>query len=531
MLAWCGRHKWIATTSAVVVVIAAWLGVHAFVGSTPPPPPPPSAFPNNLVPIPVNVAPAKGVTFTLPESTTVASDAPDVGTYLAERLRVATGYAVPATTHGDGTIALKLSGAPAEVGAQGYGMTVTSDGVVIRANSAAGLFSGVQTLLQMLPPAIEGKTKSAGPWTVPGATIVDYPRFAYRGAMLDVARHFFSVAQVERYIDEIAMYKINYLHLHLSDDQGWRIAVDGWPNLTAVGASSSVGGDPGGFYTQADYSAIVKYAASRYVTVVPEIDIPGHVNAALASYATLNCDGKAPKPYTGINVGFSSLCVPLPETYTFIDQVIGQLAALTPGPYIHIGGDESTSTTEADYVAFINKAQQVVAAHGKTVIGWHDVTAAKLLPSTVAEFWDTNPINNQVATATAAGTKVIMAPANHAYLDMKYDDGTSLGQTWAGETEVNTAYDWNPDGYIPGVKDASVLGVEAALWTETIRTSADIDYMAFPRLPAIAEVGWSPWSTHNVASFDKRLATQGPRWAVMGINFYKSSQVPWPADS
>jgi len=363
---------------------------------------------------------------------------------------------------------------------------------------------------------------------VPGGHVVDHPRFAYRGAMLDVARHFFSVAQVKRYIDQIALYKVNYFHLHLTDDQGWRIVINSWPRLATFGGSTAVDGDPGGFYTQADYADIVAYAKSRYITVVPEVDMPGHVNAALASYAELNCDGKAPPLYTGTDVGFSSLCVSLPITYRFLDDFIGELAAITPGPYIHIGGDEAQATTPADYKAFMDKAQKIVAAHGKTVLAWHQVAQdATPLPSTVAQFWDTDKNNPAVAAATKKGTKLVLSPANKAYLDMKYTESTPLGQDWAGLIEVKDAYGWNPGSYLVGVSEPAVLGVEAPLWTETIRTSANIEFMAFPRLAAIAELGWSPASTHSWTAFRKRLGAQGPRWTVMGVNYYRSPQVPW----
>jgi hexosaminidase len=349
--------------------------------------------------------------------------------------------------------------------------------------------------------------------------------------MLDVARHFFTVAQVEHYIDELALYKVNYLHLHLSDDQGWRIAINSWPNLAAYGGSTEAGGGAGGYYTQADYTTIVNYAASRYMTVVPEIDTPGHTNAALASYASLNCDGVAPPLYTGTDVGFSSLCVSLPLTYTFLDQVIGEIAALTPGPYIHIGGDEASSTTQSDYVSFINQVQQIVANHGKAVMGWHNIAAATLTPSTVAQFWDTTKSNTALAAAAAHGTKIIMSPANHAYLDMKYTRKTPLGQNWAGYVDVNAAYGWDPGNYLSGVSSSAIAGVEAPLWSETLVTSANIDYMAFPRLPALMELGWSPESTHSQTAFDARLGAQGPRWHVMGVDYYKSTQVTWPTGS
>jgi hexosaminidase len=491
-----------------------------------------TAFPNTVVPVPASEV-TNGSTFTLAASATLTSDDANTGHYLAGILRASTGYAMPLTVGAStpGTVALSLSGAPSSVGAEGYQLTSTASGVVIRANQPAGLFHGVQTLLQLLPARVMSKTVAAGPWSVVGGTIVDSPRFEHRGAMLDVARHFFTVAQVERYIDELALYKVNYFHLHLSDDQGWRIAINSWPNLAVYGGSKEVGGGAGGYYTQADYSAIVAYAASRYMTLVPEIDMPGHTNAAQASYASLNCNGVAPPLYTGTNVGFSSLCVPLPLTYTFIDQVIGELAALTPGPYIHIGGDEASSTTAADYATFLAKVQPIVAAHGKAVVGWHDITQTTLAASTVAQYWGTTTSDANVAAAAAKGTKVIMSPANLAYLDMKYNRKTRLGQNWAGYIEVNKAYGWNPGTLLSGVGEASVAGVEAPLWTETIVTSADMDYMAFPRLPAIAELGWSPWTKHSQTAFDARLGAQGPRWKVMGVNYYRSTQISWPAGS
>lgn len=492
-----------------------------------------ASFPNVVVPAPVSEV-ADGSTFTLASSATLSSDDANVGGYLAGILRASTGYALPLTVGAasPGTIALSLSGAPSAVGAEGYQLTLGPSAVLVQANSAAGLFHGVQTFLQLLPPQVMSPTAvSSVAWTATGGTIVDYPRFEHRGAMLDVARHFFTVAQVEHYIDELALYKVNYFHLHLSDDQGWRIAVDSWPNLAVYGGSTEVGGGAGGYYTQADYTAIVNYAASRYMTVVPEIDMPGHTNAALASYASLNCNGVAPKLYTGTNVGFSSLCVPLPLTYTFVDQVVGEIAALTPGPYFHIGGDEASSTSQSDYVSFIDQVQQIVASHGKSVVGWHNIDAAALAPTTVAQFWNTTTSDSTLAAAAAGGTKIIMSPANHAYLDMKYNHKTRLGQNWAGYVDVNTAYGWDPGNYLAGISASSVDGVEAPLWTETIVTSADIDYMAFPRLPALMELGWSPSGTHSQTAFDARLGAQGPRWHAMGVNYYKSTQITWPAGS
>jgi hexosaminidase len=483
-----------------------------------------------VVPAPVKAAATSG-SFAIRSNTVISTDSLAVGEYLAGFLRRSTGFALPVKpAHGaPAGITLLLSGAPASVGDEGYALDVTKNAVVIRARKAAGLFEGVQTLRQLLPAAVESATVKPGPWNVPAGHVMDFPRYAYRGAMLDVARHFFSVAQVERYIDQIARYKVNRFHIHLSDDQGWRIAIKGWERLATYGGGTAVGGDPGGFYTQDDYKAIVAYAAARYITVVPEIDMPGHVNAALASYADLNCDGVAPPRYTGTDVGFSSLCTSKDITYKFLDDVLGQLASLTPGGYLHIGGDEAQSTKPADYAAFINRAQQIVASHGKSVQGWHDIVNATPLKTTVAQFWDTETTNPAVAAAAQHGTKLVLSPANHAYLDMKYTEATPLGQDWAGLIEVKDAYGWNPGAYVTGVPSSAILGVEGPLWTETIRTSADIEFMAFPRLPALAELGWSPQSTHSWSAFRQRLAAQGPRWKVAGVNYYHSPQVPWPS--
>ncbi|MGA5038388.1 beta-N-acetylhexosaminidase [Streptomyces capoamus] len=489
---------------------------------------------DRVVPAPASVTPG-GTPYRITRATGVRVDGPAevrrIGGYLAGLLRPATGYPLPVTDRGTGGIRLSLR--PADFGAEGYRLTSGAGGVTLTARTPAGLFHGVQTLRQLLPAAVERKTVQPGPWQIAGGTVQDRPRYAYRGAMLDVARHFFTVAQVERYIDQLALYKINELHLHLSDDQGWRIAVESWPRLASYGGSTQVGGGRGGFYTKADYREIVRYAASRYLEVVPEIDMPGHTNAALASYARLNCDGVAPPLYTGTKVGFSSLCVPRQVTYDFVDDVIRELAALTPGRYLHIGGDEAHSTSHADYVAFMDRVQPVVARYGKTVIGWHQLTGAHPARGALAQYWGLDGTNaaekEQVARAARNGTGLILSPADRVYLDMKYTSATRLGTTWAGLVEVRRSYDWDPGAYLPGVPAPAVRGVEAPLWSETLSTTADIEYMAFPRLAGAAELGWSPAATHSWTAYRVRLAAQGPRWDALGIRYHRSPQVPWPA--
>jgi len=486
----------------------------------------------SIIPKPVAIT-ATGDFFTVKSRTDIyiqseSDELLKIGQYLASRLKPATGFGIDVKVAekapGSGNIYLTLSGDDAKLGDEGYILTITKKMVMLTAGSPAGLLRGVQTIRQILPVEVELATKQEVPWEIATGTITDYPDYSYRGAMLDVARHFFSVDDVKRFIDFLAYYKMNALHLHLSDDQGWRIEIKSWPELTTHGGNTQVGGDRGGYYTQEQYSDIVQYAMDRYITIIPEIDMPGHTNAALASYAELNCDGKATELYTGTRVGFSTLCTNKEITYKFIDDVVGELAALTPGPYIHIGGDESHSTKREDYIPFINKVQDIVIAHGKQVIGWDEIAIATLKPKAIAQHWaNVGNANN----AASQGAKIIMSPAIKAYLDMQYDKSTKLGLHWAAYIEVDTAYIWDPEKYIPGVKKENILGIEAALWTETITNMDEIEYMVFPRLPGIAEIGWTPSSLRNWMEYRERLGKHGERFKAMEIDYYKSDLVPW----
>jgi hexosaminidase len=450
-----------------------------------------------------------------------------IGEYLAARLNPATGFAlevVPADgPPAPGNFYLTTQDGEPALGEEGYLLMVRSERVSVVAQQPAGLFRAVQTLRQLLPAAIESATVQPGPWVIPAITIRDRPRFEWRGGMLDVARHFFGVEDIQRFIDRLAYYKLNRLHLHLTDDQGWRIMIESWPRLALHGGSTAVGGDPGGYLSLQDYAEIVAYAQRRYVVVVPEIDMPGHTNAALASYPELNCDGVAPPLYTGIEVGFSSLCVEREATFRLVDDVVRELAALTPGEYIHIGGDEAKATSEADYRHFIERVQGIVHSHDKRMVGWEEIAQADLLPTSVAQHWH----SDLAATAVKRGAKVILSPASRAYLDMQYDPSTPLGLHWAGFVEVRDSYEWDPATQLAGVAEQDVLGVEAALWSETLRTLADVDYLAFPRLLGIAEIGWSPAAGRAWEEYRKRLAAHGPRLAALGVNFYRSPQVEW----
>ncbi len=396
-------------------------------------------------------------------------------------------------------------GGDSSLGSEGYALSVTRARVGITAPRPAGIFYGIQTLRQLV---------SAG--RVPIGEVRDRPRYAWRGAMLDVARHFFGVRDVERFVDLMAAYKLNRLHLHLTDDQGWRIAIAGWPRLTSHGGSTAVGGGRGGWYTQADYRRIVAYAQARFVTVVPEIDMPGHVGSALSSYGGLSCDGVAPPLETRLSPAFSSLCTTKASTYAFVADVLRQVAALTPGPWLHIGGDEAQATKGADYARFVERVQAIVSGLGKHLVGWEEVAKTKLAPGSVVQHWHDNSL---LSAARRQGAGVIQSPADKAYMDMKYDASTKLGLSWAGYTSVRDAYEWDP---------GQALGVEAPLWSETLRTFADVEYMAFPRLLGYAELAWSPATGRSWREYRLRLAAQGPRLAALGVNFYRSPEVPWP---
>jgi len=488
-----------------------------------------------IIPRPSSVVASEGK-FVLQPGTAILVNGEDaevrnVAEYLASRLRPATGFAFEvrpaAGAVANGHIQVGTISGDSMLGEEGYELKVSAEQVLLSAWKAEGLFRGVQTLRQLLPAAIEKPTVQTGQWEIQAGKVQDRPRFAWRGAMLDVSRHFFGVADVKRYIDEIAYYKLNRLHLHLSDDQGWRVEIRSWPKLATLGGSTQVGGGPGGYFSQADYSDIVAYAGSRYITIIPEIDMPGHTNAALASYPELNCSGKAPALYTGIEVGFSSLCADKELTYKFVDDVVRELAALTPGPYIHVGGDEASSTPEPAYKKFMTRVQKIVQDRGKQMIGWGEVAKMDgLSPQSLVQHWTDDA--NLPRLAAEAGAKVIMSPATRVYLDMKYTPSTALGQDWAARVEVRDGYTWDPATFISGVGEDQIIGVETPIWTETLATFSDLEYMAFPRLPGTAEIGWSAAAGRDWDEYRERLATHGARLAAMGVNFYRSPQVPWP---
>ncbi|GKU30244.1 beta-N-acetylhexosaminidase [Clostridium folliculivorans] len=485
---------------------------------------------NNIIPKPLSYQKGSGK-FVLTNNTSIyvkgnneneTAEISRVAEFLREKLRASTGFElkiIKADNVPAQGIYLTTVGAEADKGNEGYRIATTAEEVKITAYKPEGISRAVQTLRQLLPPAIEKNALVSGvEWSIPVSTIDDKPEYSYRGLMIDVARHFFTVDEIKRQIDHAAQYKINKVHLHLSDDQGWRLEIKKWPDLTTIGGSTKVGGGPGGYYTQEQFKDIVKYAADRYVEIVPEFDMPGHSNAALASYGFLNPDGKKKPLYTGTKVGFSSFMTRDEKTYGFIEDVIREVSEISPSKYIHIGGDEALSTKKSDYDYFVGRVASIVKKYGKTPIGWDPIDTSPSIDSSVV-------LQNWKDSNTAARQKnmnIITSVAKKAYLDMKYDETTPYGLNWAGYIPVETAYTWDPTDFAP---KNLVLGIEAPLWTETIPNEKAMDYMIYPRLPGYAEIGWTPKVDRNWAEYKNRLKAQEERMRNEGINFYKDNSV------
>lgn len=329
--------------------------------------PPTDLSSENLIPKPSNITPTNSA-FGLDKNTSIhtsenASGFSEVGQFLAEKIKWHTNLDIPVNTTETSTleriIFINQSDSTVISSKEGYDLYITQDSIILNAKTAEGAFRGVQTIRQIIPEMSNDTLTENKMWLIPTGKITDSPNFEYRGSMLDVARHFFSVEDVKKYIDILAYYKINTLHLHLTDDQGWRIEIKSWPKLTEVGGRSEVGGGEGGFYTQEDYKEIVAYAAKHYITIVPEVDMPGHTNAASVAYPFLNGNGKTPKIYTGTQVGFSTFDTRKDTVYAFIDDVVREISAITPGPYFHAGGDESHVTKKKDFIYFVSKIDKI----------------------------------------------------------------------------------------------------------------------------------------------------------------------------
>ncbi len=426
------------------------------------------------------------------------------------KLKIIEGDNVP-----NNSILLTTLNSNEEQGNEGYKLIIAPQKIEIIGYKPEGIFRGIQSLIALLPAEVESKTAVKNvKWSIPVAVINDKPEYEHRGLMIDVARRFFTVDDIKRQIDIASQYKINRLHLHLSDDQGWRLEIKKYPDLTLIGGSTEVGGGPGGYYTQEEFKDIVKYAADRYIEIIPEFDMPGHCNAALASYGFLNPDGKRKPLYTGTEVGFSSFMTHDERTYEFIEDVIKETDAISPSKYFHIGGDEAESTPKADYDYFVGRVAKIAEKYNKTPIGWDPIdTSPEINSEVILQNWkDSNE------AAVKKQMKIIISIAKKTYLDMKYNKDTPYGTDWAGYIDVKTAYDFDLIDFAP--RDL-ILGIEAPLWTEFIPNVQAMDYMIYPRLLGYAEIGWTPKSNRNWNEYKNRLKKAEERLKIQGVNYYK----------
>jgi hexosaminidase len=488
---------------------------------------------------------------------------------LAERLKLTTGNDVSlktGITPLDNSIFLTLSN-DAAIPKEGYRLKVTHNNVSINAHDAAGIFYGIQTLYQLFPKEIEAGKIERNDWSLPAVTIEDHPRFGWRGLMLDVSRHFFTVAQVKEYIDQMVKYKFNLLHLHLTDDQGWRIQIKSLPKLTEVGAwrvdktgtfgkfSKPDPGEPktyGGFYTQEDIKEIVKYASDRFVNILPEIDIPGHSLAAVASYPELSCtpgtysvnSGEQFMIWPGNGQHFygtldNTICPANEKSYEFIDKVFTEVAQLFPFGYIHMGGDETARNfwEKSDQIKalmkkenlknldevqsyFVKRVEKIINSKGKKMIGWDEILEGGLAPNAAVMSWR----GMKGGTETAKqGHEVVMSPTDFAYIDYMQGDGIMEPPVYA-TLRLKKAYQFEP---VPDGVDASLIkGGQANLWSEQVYNMRHAEYMTWPRGFAIAEALWSPKEKRNWNDFVSRVEKHFERFDVAQVKYAPSMYDP-----
>lgn len=502
-----------------------------------------------IIPEPVRITQSEGV-FPLPQNVVIVSpqtsDMAFVNQYLKDKLTKATGKEVSLqsrSTNASITLSL-LSKADKQLGDEGYQLTCNENGIRVEANKPAGLFYGVQTFFQLLPPQIEGKgVAKETVWQVPHVHITDYPRMKWRGLMLDVSRHFFTVDEVKRFIDNMVKYKYNMFHWHLTDDEGWRIEIKSLPRLTEVGAwrvektgrfgtfSKPSPDEPktyGGFYTREQIRDVVKYAAERFVQILPEIDVPGHSLASVAAYPELSCTPEANTyevssgdPFLDWSQGAppialidNTLCPANEKVYTFLDKVMTEVAQLFPFEYIHTGGDEAPhnfwkkspqvqalmkreklKTIPEVQSYFGKRLEKIIQSKGKKMMGWDEILEGGITPSTALMSW--RGVKHGIE-ASKSGHPVVMSPNTFVYLDYMQGDISTEAPVYAS-LRLHKTYQFDP---VPeGAEPKNILGGQANLWTEQVFNNRQLEYMIWPRAFAVSESLWSPKEAKNWEKF------------------------------
>jgi len=511
-----------------------------------------------IIPAPVSIQGFKG-DFVISEKTRIILAPADDETklaadFFANLVRNSTGMSLPVEEgkkSAKGSVFMTLD--TAIENDEGYELTVTHKKVIVRGGSAAGLFYAVQTMRQIMPTELESPSIVEGlVLTIPACEIKDEPRFGYRGMHLDVGRHMFPIAYIKRYIDMIALHKMNRFHWHLTEDQGWRIEISKYPNLTTTGAyrkETLVGhggrrpfefdGKPyGGFYTKDEVKEIVEYARSKFITVMPEIEMPGHAMAALASYPELGCTGGPYEVQTRWGVFDDVYCAGKEETFSFLEDVLTEVMELFPSEYIHIGGDECPKTRwkkcplcqkrmkeeglkdEHELQSyFIQRIEKFVLSKGRKIIGWDEILEGGLAPEATVMSW-----RGTTGGIEAARQKhdVIMTPYTYVYLDYYQCEPQGEPLAIGGYLPLEKVYSYNPvPEELAPEEQKYILGVQGNLWSEYLKTPDYMEYMAYPRMFAVAETGWTPNRLKDFEDFLTRIEVLKKRYDAIGINYFK----------
>ena len=497
-----------------------------------------------LIPQPQSILPGEG-RLHLTAASTLQADAEfvSVAMLLQRELRASTGFEWPIVAHGGTVTLLKQSG----LGSEGYGLDVTTTGARVTAESPAGAFYGTRTLLQLLPPEVFSKTTVSGvEWMADAVRIEDAPRFTWRGSHFDVGRHFFDKKFVLRYLDLMALHKLNVLQFHLTEDQGWRMEIKRYPKLTEVGAwrsdtmlkydPPSFTGEPhGGFYTQEELREIVAYAAERFITVVPEIEMPGHATAAIAAYPELG-NGEGPIPVATTWGVLNTILNVEDSTIEFFKNVLDEVLEVFPSPFIHIGGDEcpkdewkasasaqkriqDEGLADEDELQswFIRQMDVYLASKGRRLVGWSEILEGGLAPGATLMVW----LGTEGAvSAVQSGHDVVMAQYSHLYFDYSQDPDAVKPGAWMSVSTLEHVYGYNaiPEG-VTEAQAKHILGLQYQLWTEYIPTEERLEYMAFPRACAASEIAWTQPAALDYGDFKTRLSQHLRRLDVFGVNY------------
>lgn len=467
----------------------------------------------NILPKPQSMTVGSG-TFTVPSTVIIYADAESDSTVpWIIKLFEQAGFTAQLGPSSSAQVVVSKDGSLSAQGPEGYELTVTGDKITIASSTLQGQFYGIQTLRQLFPPEIErSPDKVPKPVNLQQVEITDKPRFGYRGCMFDVARHFFPMSYLKLHVDRMALYKLNMFHLHLTDDQGWRLVSNEFPELTNIGGKTQVGGAQGNFYyTQAEMKELIEYAANRNVTIVPEFDMPGHTGAMFVSLPGLaGCsspDLANGSMYTGIQTYWSALCVGGIGTqeqnqYTteVVNTLLEEMFPLFPSEYINIGGDEAEPVNGEPFNIFIREMETLFSSHGKKMIGWEEIGVPRQLSSTWTLAWN----------HTGAGD--INSNCDYQFIDHPNKSGLDNGMTWCtDEVTLQNVYS-TP-------MNSSHEGVECCLWSEYVTNAAEADNKFFPRTAATAEVGWAS-SNNNWSEFRSRIQTHGERFDAMGISWF-----------